>query len=83
MLSDFDLAGQLTYKIGLAYTATRFELPGVSGFMNYGRGVNAEIAATGESLPNDEELDVTIDFRPTMGSFKGAWLRFRYAVLNP
>jgi len=88
MLSDFKLANQLTYKIGLAYTATSFGLPGISGFMNYARGVNAEDAATGTAIPDNDELDITIDFRPTQGVFGegflgGAWLRVRYGVLNP
>ena len=83
MLSNFNLANQLTYKIGLAYTATRFGMPGISGFVNYARGINAEVAATGESIPDNEEFDVTIDFRPTEGLLRGGWLRLRYGVLNP
>jgi len=51
--------------------------------VNYARGVDAEIGGIGISLPDNEEIDLTVDFRPTTGPFEGAWLRVRYGVLNP
>jgi hypothetical protein len=83
MLSDFNFANQKTYRLGLSYTATAFGYPGLSGFVNYAHSYDAEIAATGESLPNDEEFDITVDFRSQSGKSKAAWLRARYGVLNP
>jgi len=83
MLSNFELANQTTYQFSVSYTGTRFGLPAVSGFLNYARGVNAEDARTGMSLPDDEEIDLTLDFRRNNSSPAGMWLRLRYAVLNP
>lgn len=83
MLSNFNLANQKTYRFGVSYTGTSFGYPGISGFMNYARGVNAKIGGTDTSLLDNEEIDVTVDFRPAAGALKGAWLRIRYGVLNP
>ncbi len=83
MISDFKRANEKTYRLGLAYTATTFGLPELSGYMNYARSKDAEVAVTGASLPRDEELDITVDYRSKSGLFNGAWLRSRYGVLNP
>jgi hypothetical protein len=83
MLSNFNLANQRTYRLGVSYTGTRFGYPGISGFINYARGVDAEVGTTGTPLPINEEIDFTMDFRPTAGPFEGLWLRVRYGVLNP
>lgn len=83
MLSDFNLANQKTYRIGLSYTGAAFGFPGLSGFINYARSNDARVALTGTPLPDDEEFDITADFRPRSGMFNGAWLRARYGVINP
>ena len=83
MLNDFSLANQKTLKLGLSYTGTQFGFPGISGFVNYGRGVDAEVGGSGTSLPDDEEIDLTLDFRRSQAPLDGLWLRLRYAVLNP
>ena len=82
MLNDFNLANQRTYRVGLSYTGTRFGFPGISGFVNYARGVDAEVRGTSTSLPDNEEIDVTLDFRRSQAPLDGLWLRLRYAVLN-
>jgi hypothetical protein len=51
--------------------------------MNYARGVKAEVGGTGVALPDNDEIDLTLDFHPTAGPFEGSWLRIRYGVLNP
>ncbi len=83
MLGNFNLANQKTFRVGLSYDGARIGLPGISGFVNYARGFDAEIAATGSSLPNDEEIDLTLDIRPDRPALRGAWLRLRAATLNP
>jgi hypothetical protein len=83
MISDFNLANQTTYRVGISMQGAAFDVPWISGYMNYAQGKDAEIGATGESLPDDEEFDLTVDFKPTDGPFEDAWLRVRYGVLNP
>ncbi len=83
MLSNFNLANQKTFKVGLSYNAGRIGLVGLSGFMSYARGHHAEDASTGNSLRDNEEFDLTLDFRPKQTLLRGTWLRLRTAVLNP
>jgi hypothetical protein len=83
MLSNFNLANQRTYRIGVSYTGTSFGYPGISGFINYAHGVDAEVGGTGHALPDNEEIDFTVDFHSTTGPLEGAWLRVRYGILNP
>jgi len=35
------------------------------------------------SLPDDEEIDWTLDIRPNRSLFRGAWLRLLMAVITP
>ncbi len=83
MLSDFNLANQKTFQVGLSYDAERIGLAGLSGFVSYAHGYNAENASTGKSLRDNEEFDLTLDYRPEQTTFRGTWLRLRTAVLNP
>ena len=83
MLSDFNLANQKTFKVGISYNAGRIGLIGLSGFINYAHGFGAENAATGNSLADAEEFDLTLDFRPEQKQLRGGWLRLRTAVINP
>lgn len=83
MISDFNLANQTAYRLGISMQGAAFGVPWISGYINYARGSDAEIAATGTALPDDEEFDITVDFKPKSGPFEDAWLRVRYGVWNP
>lgn len=83
MLSDFNLANQSTYRIGLSMRGDRFGVPWLSGFVNYARANGAELAAIGRGIPDDKEIDLTLDFKPGARSFQGVWLRLRYGIINP
>ena len=83
MLRDFNLANEKAFKVGLSYDCGRIGIAGLSGFVNYARGFDPEDARTGTSLPDDEEIDLTVDIRPDRSPLRGAWLRLRGAALNP
>ncbi len=83
MLSDFNLANQKTFKVGFSYDGARIGLASLSAFLNYARGLDAQNAAMGGSLPDNEEIDLTLDFRPEQAPFRGVWLRLRAGVLDP
>ncbi len=83
MFSDNNLANQTTYRVGVSLQGAAFGLPWLSGYANYARGNDAEMAGTGVRLPDDDEFNITVDFKPKSGPFADAWLRVRYGVLNP
>lgn len=79
MIQDFDRANEQGLLAGLSYNFSRWGLPGLSGFTKFAWGKNAEDANTGQSLPDESEYDITLDFRPKTGRFDGYWLRVRHA----
>ena len=81
MIFDFDRANEEAWRIGLSQNFAKRGLPGVSLIVNYTEGRNAT-SDIGELLPDADELDITVDFRPEKGFFKGIWLRVRYADAN-
>jgi len=81
MIFDFDRANAEAWRIGLSQNFAKRGLPGVSLIVNYTESRNAT-TDIGEPLPDADELDITVDFRPEKGFFKGVWLRVRYADAN-
>jgi hypothetical protein len=81
MIFDFDRANEDAWRIGLSKNFTRYGLRGVSLIVNYTESRNST-TGIGEPLPDADELDITVDYRPDGGFFKGIWLRVRYSDAN-
>ncbi|MGI9288487.1 MAG: OprD family outer membrane porin, partial [Pseudomonadales bacterium] len=73
---DFDRAGERAYLLGVAYNADRW-IKGLSGFATFAFGSDAEVAETGIDLPDRNEFDFTIDYKPKNGILRGFWIRAR------
>ena len=80
MVKDFDRAGEDAWLVGGSYNFSRWGLPGLSGFVKYVWGDTPE--SGGSASPDQEELDLTLDYRITKGRFDGLWFRFRMAFLD-
>jgi hypothetical protein len=80
MIKDFNRADETAWLIGLSYDFSRFGLNGLSGFVNYANGNTPESGPS--ASPDQEELDLTVDYRIKKGVMKGFWLRLRGATLN-
>ena len=80
MIKDFNRAGEDAWLVGLAYDFAEAGLPGVSGFLNYAEGYTQNSNSTG--FPDQRELDLTLDIRPTRALWKGLWLRLRHARVD-
>ncbi|MEM8843642.1 MAG: OprD family outer membrane porin [Pseudomonadota bacterium] len=79
ILEDFDRANETGALAGLSYDFSSWGLTGLSTFSNFAWGKNAIDTETGNSLPDLNEQDFTIDYKPQAGLLKGFWLRYRYA----
>jgi hypothetical protein len=79
MLFDFDRAGERASRIGLSYHFGRIGIPGLSIQLNRARGMDALDPVSGLGLADENETDLTIDFRPPSGPLQGLWIRFRRA----
>ena len=80
IVGDFNRAGEDAWLIGLAYDFEHIGLPGLSGFVNYASGDTPDSGAA-RSLDEDE-FDITLDYRPRKGFFEGLWLRARAAFVD-
>jgi hypothetical protein len=76
MISDFDGAGENSWRVGLSYDLARIGLTGIKVFANYAHG---ELAAN----QHEDEIDSTVDYRIDHGPLKNFWLRVRYAHNSP
>ena len=81
MEEDFDRAGEKAWLLGLSYDARKF-VRGLHMTFNFARGVSARDPATGNSLPDQSEYDITLDYRPEIGWLRGFWFRFRNAYVD-
>jgi hypothetical protein len=82
MEDDFQRAGEDAWNLNFSYHFDRFGLPGLSGFTKYSNGRNAIDGTTRESLPDQEEYNLTVDYHPSDDRFKGFWLRVRGSHLD-
>jgi hypothetical protein len=82
MRRDFNRAGEDAWQVGVAYDFGRLGLDGLSAFANYAEGYGARDSETRESLPNEREFNITVDYKPNFGFLGGFWLRLRGAVVE-
>ncbi|MGZ3614026.1 MAG: OprD family outer membrane porin [Thermodesulfobacteriota bacterium] len=81
MISDFDQAGENTFQVCLSYDFKRLGLEGLSGYVRYAWGRNSINPSNGSPLPNQEEFDVTVDYRINKGFLRNFWIRLRNGLL--
>jgi hypothetical protein len=80
MLRDFNRAEEDAWLVGLSYNFSTSWLDGFSFFTNYARGNTPD---SGENAsPDQQEIDLTVDYRFKKDYLKGLWLRVRGAYLN-
>ena len=76
------IPGQRTLRVGFSYDCGRIGIPGFSGFVNYARGAHAEDPVMGATLPDSDEIDVTLDYRRDRMAHGIRWLRVCAARIN-
>lgn len=80
MVKDFNRAGEDAWLLGLAYDFAEVGWNGISGYVNYAEGYVPDSDSSG--APDQTELDVTLDIRPTNAVVDGLWLRLRHARVD-
>jgi predicted porin len=81
MWSDFKSINQEAWLVGASSDFERIGLKGLSSFVNYAEGRNAESIA-GADLPDLNEFNVTADYKVDEGLLRGFWLRVRGSHLD-
>jgi len=81
-VQDFDRAGENAFMAKLSYNFKRFGLEGVTAYTLFVHGWNRVDPATGNPVPNENEFDADIQWRPLWKFLKGLWFRVRYANVH-
>ena len=80
MIKDFDRADENAWLVGLSSDFRYFGENGFSGFINYARGDTPDHGSN--ASPDQSEFDITLDYKPLAGTFKGLWFRLRGALVD-
>jgi len=80
MIKDFDRAGEDAWLVGLSSDFRFLGEHAFSGLINYAWSNTPDHGS--KASPDQSELDVTFDYKPRAGLFKGLWFRLRGAFVN-
>ena len=78
---DFDRAGEEAWLLGFSYDFKDF-VEGLSATFNFARGTGALDPATKAGVPNENEWDITFDYRIQEGPLRGISIRVRNGYVN-
>jgi hypothetical protein len=80
MQSDFNRAGERAWAVG--FSVAPKPLPGWSGFFQYARGDGGFDPNTLIPGADEQEVDLTVDYKIEDGRWRGFWVRLRGSVLD-
>ena len=78
---DFNRAGEKAWLLGFSYNFKDY-ISGLSTTCNFARGIDAVDPATKKGVPNENEWDITVDYRIEEGPVSGLWFRARNAYVD-
>ena len=81
-VQDFNRAGENAFVAKLSYDFTRLGLEGLTTYALYVHGWNRINPSGGSAVPNENEFDADLQWRPRWKFLKGLWFRARYADVH-
>jgi hypothetical protein len=81
-VQDFNRAGEKALLVKASYDFTSLGLEGVTAYALFVHGWDRINPSTGRDVPNENELDLDLQWKPKTGFFENFWPRFRYAVVH-
>jgi hypothetical protein len=78
---DFNRAGEKAWLLGFSYDLKDY-VKGLSATFNFARGTDAVDPATRGGLPDENEYDITVDYRIEKGPLRGMWVRLRNGYVD-
>ena len=81
-VQDFDRAGEGAFMAKLSYDFKRFGVEGVTAYTLFVHAWGRVNPSTKESVPNENEWDTDVQWRPQWKFLKGLWFRVRYANVH-
>jgi len=78
---DFNRAGEKAWLLGFSYDLKDY-VKGLSLTFNFARGTDAVDPANRSGLPDENEYDMTVDYRIEQGPLRGMWVRVRNGYVD-
>jgi hypothetical protein len=78
---DFNRAGEKAWLLGFSYDFKDY-VKGLSATFNFARGTDAVDPANKSGLPDQNEYDITVDYRIEKGPLRGMWVRLRNGYVD-
>ncbi len=79
MTRNFNNAGEKAWGVGASCYLGVLGLSDFSVALRYSEGYDGRIAATGQKIGDQREVNATLDYRVSRGLLQGLWLRGRFA----
>jgi hypothetical protein len=81
-VEDFNRAGESAFMAKVSYDFTRLGLEGVTAYGLFVHGWGRVDPSTKDPVPDENEFDLDLQWRPSWRFLKGLWFRTRYAVVH-
>jgi hypothetical protein len=81
-VQDFNRAGEEAFMVKASYDFTRLGLKGVTAYALFVHGWDRLDPTTKASVPDENEFDADVQWRPQWNLLKGLWFRVRYANVH-
>jgi hypothetical protein len=80
-VKDFNRAGEDAFIVKGSYDFTRLGLEGVTAYALFVHGWDRVDPITKDSVPDENEFNADLQWRPQWKFLKGLWFRVRYAYV--
>ena len=81
-VQDFNRAGESAFIAKASYDFKRLGLEGVTAYALFVHGWGRVDPSTKDPVPDENEFDMDLQWRPTWKFLKGLWFRARYAYVH-
>jgi hypothetical protein len=81
-VQDFNRAGEKALLVKASYDFTGLGLEGMTAEALFVHGWDRINPSTGKGVPNENELDLDLQWKPKTGFFQNFWPRIRYAIVH-
>jgi len=81
-VEDFNRAGENALTAKVSYDFTRLGLEGITAYVLFVHGWGRVDPSTKDPVPDENEFDVDLQWRPSWRFLRGLWFRTRYAVVH-
>jgi len=81
-VTDFNRAGENAFIAKVSYDFKRLGLDGTTAYGLFVHGWGKVDPSTKDPVPDENEFNLDVQWRPQWDFFKGLWLRTRYGVVR-